>query len=372
MKAPLTLLLLCMAMHQSFSQADKSEFFYTRDKKLIGNKAELIKDCSREVDEEGMTEAQKNEVCDCVLQQMANNLTYKEFNRMVEDEDFDFEKIFEDKKHKEMANGVLQCVFSMMKNGSGPSSFRQEFLSECIRGFEEEAGAIPGNIDATAYCNCMLDKIIENPDIAGNFMGQADDEDSPLIAEAAVPCLMEAMQGNDEIADADTTAVPADTVSLVEPATSEAKIVVVEKEHFAEEKTPDVEGDILSVEVPLTRYLNTYTLKVKIGSVDGRFILDSGASDVLINKEFEKQLLTAGALSKADAVGERVYSLADGSKVKGKVYVLNNLQVGGFTVDNVAAGVISSDASLLLGKSFLDKFSEWRIDNERKTLYLAK
>lgn len=146
MKKVTFLLVFITGFYCLLAQADKSQFLYTSDGKLIGNKEELIRDCADEMDEKGMSEEDKVSVCECVLQKMAAHLTYKEFNKMVNDDDFDFERLFKDKKHKEMANGVIQCVFSAMQGSS--SMFRDEFLTECVEGFENEPDLAFANIDA--------------------------------------------------------------------------------------------------------------------------------------------------------------------------------------------------------------------------------
>lgn len=350
-----------------FAQTDKSQYLYTSDNKLIGNKNQLIKECAGEMDEDDMDEAAKNELCECILFQMASHLTYKEFNKLIEAEDFDFEKAFENKKHQAMANGVLECIFTLMQDGGVIASFQEEFMSECVKGFEQEAASTPAlaSVDATVYCGCMLEKILENKELTKDFMSQADDEDSPLIAEAALPCVLRAMGADEEgVAEEDSVIVrEIDSVTMEE---------VVTKQPAPPKKSADVKGDVLSAEVPLTRYMSAYMLKVKIGTVEGKFVLDSGASDILINKEFEKKLLAAGAIKKTNEVGVKTYALADGRKVNAKVYNVSGIQVGGFTVDNVVTGVLSDDASLLLGKSFLDKFTRWEIDNGKKALYLER
>lgn len=363
MKIYLTPVILLVMLNCLFAQTDKSQYLYTSDKKLIGNKSQLIKECADEMDE-GMTGAEKNEICECVLHQMAANLTYRDFTKMVEDEDFDFEKVYEDKKHKEMADGVMNCIFSLMQGG-GPAAFREEFMNECVKGFEQEIRKTPelASVNTQVYCSCMLEKIFENAAFTKDFSKQLADENSPLFAEAAVPCVMEAM-GIGENTETDSVAVTA-----TDTATFEEKQI---KQPAPKEKSADIRGDVLSAELPLTRYLSAYVLKVNVGAVEGKFIVDSGASDMLINREFEKKLLDAGILKKTDVLGEKTYALADGRKVKAKIYNVSGIQAGGFTVDNVLTGVISSNASLLLGKSFLDKFTRWKVDNAKKTLYLEK
>src|SRR6188768_52405 len=120
MKKAVFITISVLASFALFAQADKSQFLYTSDGKLIGNKKELVKECAGEMNEEGMAEADKLQVCECILEQMASHLTYKDFNKMIKDDDFDFKKVMEDKKHKDMADAVVQCVFSMMKDDGGP------------------------------------------------------------------------------------------------------------------------------------------------------------------------------------------------------------------------------------------------------------
>ncbi|MFL5268324.1 MAG: hypothetical protein ACJ8AH_17315 [Stellaceae bacterium] len=53
------------------------------------------------------------------------------------------------------------------------------------------------------------------------------------------------------------------------------------------------------------------------GAMTLRFVLDSGASDVLIPADVFLTLLRTGTVSESDFLGSQIYSLADGSKLKG-------------------------------------------------------
>src|SRR6186713_2253084 len=48
-------IVLVIAAFTLFAQADKSQFLYTSDGKLIGNKKELVKECANEMDDDGMS-----------------------------------------------------------------------------------------------------------------------------------------------------------------------------------------------------------------------------------------------------------------------------------------------------------------------------
>ena len=102
------------------------------------------------------------------------------------------------------------------------------------------------------------------------------------------------------------------------------------------------------------------------------FVVDSGASDVLIPKDVFLTLVRSGTITKNDYIGDKIYSIADGSEVKGIRFRLASLQVGNQTVTNVDASIMPSDAaSPLLGLSFLSRFKSWTIDNNSGTLVLT-
>ena len=50
---------------------------------------------------------------------------------------------------------------------------------------------------------------------------------------------------------------------------------------------------------------------------------------------------------------------------------VDNITIGDFTLNNVIIGIIDG-GSLLCGKSFLDKFKKWEIDEKNKVLILYK
>lgn len=106
-------------------------------------------------------------------------------------------------------------------------------------------------------------------------------------------------------------------------------------------------------------------------AVTVRFVLDTGASDVLIPEDVATALQRAGKLEPGDVIGTRTYVLADGSKVPSKRVLLRQLTVGGQTVTNVAASIGRRGSPPLLGQSFLSKFPSWTLDNERHVLVLA-
>jgi predicted aspartyl protease len=125
-------------------------------------------------------------------------------------------------------------------------------------------------------------------------------------------------------------------------------------------------------EVRLERDGGTYRVPVIInGAITLKFILDSGASDVLIPADVFLTLLRTGTVSESDFLGSQTYSLADGSKLKGARFIIRELKVGGYVATNVVASVGPVSGDLLLGLSFLSKFGAVTLDNERHVLILS-
>ena len=82
-------------------------------------------------------------------------------------------------------------------------------------------------------------------------------------------------------------------------------------------------------------------------------------------------LMRMGTIRDTDFIGEKTYTLADGSKVKSKTFRIRSLKVGDRVLENVTGSVADKKGSLLLGQSFLGRFKSWSIDNSRHALLLA-
>lgn len=106
-----------------------------------------------------------------------------------------------------------------------------------------------------------------------------------------------------------------------------------------------------------------YTITVHFGEIVKRFILDSGASHIAISTDLENILLKNNLITESSYLPNAFYRTADGSVSECKRVLLKKITVGGLTVRNVIASIGNYDSPLLLGKSFLDKFKKWSIDN---------
>ena len=114
-----------------------------------------------------------------------------------------------------------------------------------------------------------------------------------------------------------------------------------------------------------------YVVPIRINdTITLNAILDSGASDVSIPADVVLTLIRSNTISSEDFLGTQTYVLADGSKVPSQRFRIKSLMVGGKTLENVTADVVSINGQILLGQSFLRVFRSWSIDNEKHELIL--
>jgi len=112
------------------------------------------------------------------------------------------------------------------------------------------------------------------------------------------------------------------------------------------------------------------TLIAEIGNQELEFILDSGASDVSLPRTVESILLDSNTITKDDYLEPGLYMIADGSVKISNRFTVPFISVNGIKVSNVRCHVNDSEDVLLLGKSFLNRFKNWTIDNEFHQLIL--
>ena len=106
------------------------------------------------------------------------------------------------------------------------------------------------------------------------------------------------------------------------------------------------------------------------GQLTLKFVIDSGASDVSIPADVVLTLVRTETIRDTDFLGKETYRLADGSTVPSQRFVIGSLKVGDKTLENVVGSIAPVTGSLLLGQSFLSRFSSWSIDNQRQALIL--
>jgi predicted aspartyl protease len=101
------------------------------------------------------------------------------------------------------------------------------------------------------------------------------------------------------------------------------------------------------------------------------FLLDTGATDLVIPADVALTLFRAGALTSGDFIGKSRYGLANGSEEVSDLVVIRAVQVGEHVVRNVTASISPLEGQPLLGESFLSKFGAVTLDYKRLVLVLS-
>ena len=137
---------------------------------------------------------------------------------------------------------------------------------------------------------------------------------------------------------------------------------------------PPSDAAAASNEIPLeSDGHGSFFVSVRInGVLTAKFVVDSGASIVVLPKDMIEALTRSGAIAESDRVGTDKYVTADGRHHKGERLMLRELEVGGHIVTNVIADVAPAKAEPLLGQSFLAKFKSWTLDNRRHLLIISE
>lgn len=118
----------------------------------------------------------------------------------------------------------------------------------------------------------------------------------------------------------------------------------------------------------LTNEQNMKFLTVSIDGSNYKFLLDTGASNVVINKTVLSSLLENGFLTKNDYVGKSMAEIADGNIVECDDWKISELKIGKNIIKDITVSVVNSENSILLfGMDGLNKLNVKRLnlsDNE--------
>ncbi len=119
----------------------------------------------------------------------------------------------------------------------------------------------------------------------------------------------------------------------------------------------------------MNRKNGVYTIPIKINNQELEFILDTGASDVLLSSLEAILLIKQGSLSEDDVIGQQAYSMANGTIEVGTVVNLRQVQIGTKVIYNVRATIVDNiSAPLLCGQSALARFGRIVINYENGIL----
>ena len=332
-------------------ETDKdNEEVFSKDGTLLGKKNELVKNCITNfsldeniiIREDSETYVNKKKLCECMITTITKHLNYDEISRII-DNTLKIEKIVYKKGNEAMLDDFKNCSGILLNSldedfDISNGGFDDDFLLGCESRMNKSYNNLSEVIDSHLYCECLKNET--NKKGLKVSLKDLKDENSVVYNEIIVNCINKTG-------------------------------VIKNKENNTTEN--DVIGNNNFESIPIVNINEIHKVKISFGDISKYFIIDSGASYTTISSNLERELLLDGIIKKESYLDDEDFKTADGSIITCKVILLNNINIGGFIVNNVKIAVVKNDKSdLLLGKSLLNKFKNWSIDNQKSLLYLEK
>ena len=131
--------------------------------------------------------------------------------------------------------------------------------------------------------------------------------------------------------------------------------------------------DIKQNTIYLTEEQNMKFIELNFSDLNYKFMLDTGASNVVINKSVLSDLLSNGIISKENYIGDSNAEIADGSIIACQNWLVPELKVGNQTLENLTVSVIDSDNSMLLfGMDGLKKLNVLKLNLNENEIILNR
>lgn len=280
------------------------------------------------------------QLCECQVSLLNKRYSMQEVRR--------YEKLYKGNGFSQMLaeDTLLQ---KQMKECAAPNNnvllltipeYRQSFVTKCMDNLKASSDKPLNDTLAALFCNCAAN-ILEERKITLEKFDDLSNPSSMLYNEVAYRCGSPYLDASDFAKDWKASNVN----DIIGPAVDSVQVISI---------------------------LGMHKIKIRIGNELRIWMIDSGAADLLISEEYAKLLKTKGILSEINFIGEGQYSLADNRLISCKRYKIDGVQIGHLTVNNVIVAVSKNAKEFLLGKSILNKFSEWSIDNKNNVLILKK
>ena len=327
-----------------------AQIIKTKDGVSIGKRSDLIASCTKGAEKELMKfngiEIETYKYCSCVSDNLIPTLNSWEMEKAVKENKII--DLFLEDKNLEILMSCLEGNFKVdddyIFEDSGNSETQRKYsIKICVK----EIMDAPENNDlwtkklAEEYCECAIDKLFSEGYTFKDIQ-EIEDENSESFNEIAMPCISLVLGDNPEFKLSNTYNIN------------------------------DIEGDKYRSFIPLVDYLGQgYKIKISISGVSKYYLFDTGASDLIIDRDTERELLLNGVLKREDYLGKTQYTTGNNQIMEAQMVKVNNITIGDYTISNVVISVVD-EGSLLCGKSFLDKFYKWEIDKQNKVLVLYK
>jgi hypothetical protein len=327
--------LLVIAGSTSFAQ---DIYIHSKEGRSVLNKAQMISNCMRSL-HKVRTDKVAVAICECEVSKLEGRFTNSQFKSHTHKDIVDIESLLKEDTlvKKEIADCYTSTGKAVLFQAEG---FENEFISECVKSIKKSTAKKLDSIRLVNFCSCQLD-LIKSKRISDAELRTLENPNSLLFYELLYKC-----------GDIFSTTSDIDN-------------------KWNQQSGNDITGPLADTFKILTFHGMTY-VKIKVGSTVQFWLLDTGASDLLINKEMETTLKNENIITDANYLGIAEYEMANGEIDTCRRYKINAVQIGKFKVNNVVIAVTDKGKRIVAGKALLNKFSNWILNNKEDTLILSR
>lgn len=332
----LSLLIALFIFPVSFTVAQNS--IHTKEGRPILNYRQLISNCLRSFNKD-KTDKTVLAICECQVKKLDYHFTNKQYKKYSNNSMIDINGLLKEDTafEKEFQDCFINSGQTMLLQAEG---FEKEFLTNCIKSIQKNTEKTLDTNRLNKFCSCQLE-LVKQKKLTDAELETLNNPNSLLFYEMMYTC-------GDPFEDNKKT-----------------------DRNWNGEFEKDISGPAADTVSILNLNGMTY-VKVKVGNMSQIWLFDTGASDLLINKDMETSLKAQNVLSDKNYIGVGEYEMANGMIDTCRKYKIDNIQIGNFHVNNVIIAVTDKGKRIIVGKTLLNKFSQWNMDNRKNVLVLAK
>jgi hypothetical protein len=135
----------------------------------------------------------------------------------------------------------------------------------------------------------------------------------------------------------------------------------------------DIKGGQISSTINLMELMpDHYYISIDFNGLKKDFTFDTGATSLVISSDLLLDLKKHGMKIRDLKIEGGTASIASGDKVSTKSYIIDNIRIGNYLLNNVVVDVGSKGTSSLCGIGLFNKFSNVEWDMKAETLKLYK
>jgi hypothetical protein len=332
------LVLLFLTIICTTTSGQRKEFIYTKESKPILNRRQMVVNCLKSMNKDRSNSTAVS-ICECQMDKINGHFTSKQYRSVTSQNVIDISALI--KSDTALEKQITECYtssgVSVLLQAEG---FEKEFVENCKENLEKSTERSLDAAKIDRFCNCQLN-LVKSKKITDAQMETLSNPNSLLFYEMMSTC------GN-----------PFEAHETIDKGWS-----------------INAANDINGPDVDTIKVLNmngmTY-VRIKTGSMVQFWLLDTGASDMLINKEMEETLKTEGLLGNSNYLGTAEYEMANGVIDTCRTYRMNKIQIGNYTLNNIVVAVTDKGKRIIAGKGLLNKFTTWVLNNRESTLILNK